>query len=116
MAGVLGLVLCDVVDAVVLAHRVLLGLLLALLLPRLRVDARLLPALLLVLVLPDLVLPLASPSIATTFPRRTGKEKCPHLLGTGIVRACHKTGMFLERLLVPLGFYRVLILITIFAS
>ena len=31
-----------------------------------------------------------SPSIATAFPRRAGKEKCPHLLGTGIVWGCHK--------------------------
>ena len=34
--------------------------------------------------------PLDSPSIATAFPRRAGKEKCPHLLGTGIVWGCHK--------------------------
>ena len=53
--GVLGLELCDVVCAAS-AHRVLLGFLLVLFLPRLRVDARLLPVLLLVLVLSDLVL------------------------------------------------------------
>jgi hypothetical protein len=42
--------------AVAPAHRILLGLLLVLLLPRLRVDARLLPDLPLVLALPDLAL------------------------------------------------------------
>ena len=53
--GVLGLQLRGVVG-VAAAHRVLLGFLLVLLLPRLRVDARLLPALPLVLALLDLAL------------------------------------------------------------
>lgn len=34
--------------------------------------------------------PLDSPSIATAFPLRAGKEKCSHLLGTGIAWVCHK--------------------------
>ena len=80
--------------AVVPAHLVLLGRLLALL--RLRADVLLLPALLLVLALPDLVLRLLHATGLILHCDRLsascGQEKCPHLLGTGIVLGCHKGG------------------------